>query len=188
SIGTPFIMNLLASPLPWERGVFLLQREVAERLLAPPGGRDYGPLSIATALAGQAVIERIVPPRAFWPVPQVDSAVVRLEFSSPEFRQAIPWRGIRRIASAIFTARRKTLRNALKGVFPDGDSREILASLEIKPERRGETLAPAVFRRLGEIWEAGTLAESAGAGQLVEEKGDMGVTPEVEDQGENQGE
>ncbi|MCX7935326.1 MAG: methyltransferase domain-containing protein, partial [Planctomycetota bacterium] len=67
AVGTPFVANLFSSELPWERGVFLLQQEVAERLIARPGEGRYGPLAIYAALAGQARIARLVPPAVFWP-------------------------------------------------------------------------------------------------------------------------
>lgn len=154
SAGTPFIMNLLTSPLPWTTGVFLLQKEVAERLGAAPGGKEYGAISIGAALAGTATLERIVPPGAFWPRPKVDSAVVRMEFLPAGERAEIPWRGIRRIASAVFSARRKILKNALKGVFRDRDAADVLKEAELDPECRGETLTPHEFARLGGMWMA----------------------------------
>ncbi|MDR0362455.1 MAG: 16S rRNA (adenine(1518)-N(6)/adenine(1519)-N(6))-dimethyltransferase RsmA [Planctomycetota bacterium] len=153
SAGTAFIMNLFASPLPWTTGVFLLQREVAERMCASPGGKEYGAVSIGAGLAGTASIERIVPPGAFWPRPNVDSAVLRMEFLPVDRRSRIPWRGIRRIASAVFGSRRKILKNALKGVYRGREAGDVLAEARIAPECRGETLGPGEFRLLGEMWE-----------------------------------
>ena len=145
SAGTPLVMNLLSSPLPWRLGVFLLQREVAERLIAPPGGKDYGALSIAASLASETTIERLVTPRAFWPRPKVESAVVRMAFRPTAERLALPWIGIRAVTNAVFGSRRKILKNALKGLFPDGDAGEMLSRLEIDPESRGECLEPKTF-------------------------------------------
>lgn len=149
SAGTPFVMNLLSSPLPWRTGVFLLQKEVAERIVAPPGGKDFGALSIGAALAAETTIEREVSPHCFWPRPNVDSAIVKMEFLPAGERLAIPWKGVKRVATAIFGSRRKTLRNALKGVFPDRDAADVLAEFGIDPGCRGETLAPSDFARLG---------------------------------------
>jgi 16S rRNA (adenine1518-N6/adenine1519-N6)-dimethyltransferase len=154
SAGTPFVMNLLASPLPWKTGVFLLQREVGARLCAAPGGREYGTISIAAALAGTASVERIVPPAAFWPRPKVDSAVARIEFLPARERAKLPWRGIKRIAAAVFGARRKILKNALKGVYRAREAAEALAEADLDPECRGETLSPREFQKLGGMWEA----------------------------------
>lgn len=144
SAGTPFVMNALASPLPWAIGVYLLQLEVGERLVAPPGGKNYGALSIAASLAAKTTIERTVPPRAFWPSPNVDSAVVRMEFKPAGERMAIPWPALRAVTNAVFGSRRKILKNALKGLFPDG-SADVLDALGIDPESRGERMSPEQF-------------------------------------------
>lgn len=157
SAGTPFVMNLLSSPMPWKTGVFLLQKEVAERIGAAPGGKAYGALSIGAGLAATTSIERIVPPRCFWPRPNVESAVIKMEFLPMEERLALPWKGIKRIATAVFGSRRKTLRNALKGVFADSSPDDILAQCNIDPGCRGETMTPGQFKMLGEIWEKLTI-------------------------------
>ncbi len=153
SAGTPFVMNLLCSDLPWQTGVFLLQKEVAERMTALPGGKDYGALSIAATLAAAATIERIVTPHAFWPRPNVDSAIILMKFLPLEKRTALPWKGIKRIAAAVFGSRRKILRNALKGVYQKREPEEILAQLAIDPTSRGESMTPQQFAALGAIWQ-----------------------------------
>lgn len=151
SAGTPFVMNLLSSPLPWTRGVFLLQWEVARRMAAAPGGPDYGSLSIGCALAGRVSILRKVPPSVFWPPPKVDSAVVQLDFLPMEDRLRLPWRGLARVTGAIFGARRKNLRNALKGVFAGGSPLPALEEAGLPPDGRGEGLAPGRFAALARI-------------------------------------
>ncbi|MDR2391873.1 MAG: 16S rRNA (adenine(1518)-N(6)/adenine(1519)-N(6))-dimethyltransferase RsmA [Planctomycetota bacterium] len=148
SIATPFIINLLASPLPWILGVFLLQKEAAERLLAAPGSGGYGALSICAALAAETRLKRIVPPAAFWPVPKVDSAVVTMAFRPMENRLDIPWRELRSVTNAVFGARRKTLRNAVKGLAGNGSERDTLIALGVNPDERGENLRPEEFLRL----------------------------------------
>ncbi len=148
SAGTPFVMNLLSSHLPWSVGVFLLQLEVGERLIAPPGGKDYGALSIMAGLAARTTIERVVTPRAFWPRPKVDSAVVRMEFLPLAERGALPWPELRAVANAVFGSRRKILKNALKGLAGDRDAGELLRGIGLDPECRGETLSPEDFLRL----------------------------------------
>lgn len=150
SAGTPFIMNLLSSPLPWHGGTFLLQREVAERLVAPPGGKNYGALSIAAGLASRAGIERLVGPRSFWPRPKVESAVVKMDFLPVAERLALPWTHLRAVTNAVFGSRRKILKNALKGLFPDGDAQATLESLTLDPESRGERLSPEQFLALAQ--------------------------------------
>lgn len=155
SAGTPFVANLASSPLPWAEGIFLLQYEVAARMLAAPGTKDYGGLAITTALAGAAEILRKVPPQVFWPRPRVASAVVHVTYRPPEERSAYPWRPLRRVTSAVFGARRKTLRNALKGVLPKeaGGAERLLAEAGLDPDGRGEALAPAVFVDLAHALE-----------------------------------
>lgn len=149
SAGTPFVMNALTSPLPWETGVYLLQQEVGERMIAPPGGKDYGTLSITCSLAAETTIERTVSPKCFWPRPNVDSAVIRMRFKPVAERCALPWAGIRAVTNAVFGSRRKILKNALKGLFPDG-SAEILEKLGINPECRGEQMSPEDFLHIAE--------------------------------------
>lgn len=151
SAGTPFVMNMLASPLPWELGVFLLQKEVAERIVAPPGGKDYGSLSISAGLAAETSIERIVGPNAFWPRPKVESAVIKMTLKPLEQRMAVPWRELRQVMNAVFGSRRKILKNAVKGLFPDADPAEKLEEAGIAPDSRGETLSPDQFLRLATL-------------------------------------
>ncbi len=150
SAGTPFVMNALASPLPWEVGVFLLQLEVAERIVALPGGENYGSLSIAAGLAATAGIDRVVGPKAFWPSPKVDSALIRMNFRPAEERARLPWPEIRAVTNAVFGSRRKILKNALKGLFPDEDVGGMLEELGLNPEERGENLPPEDFLRLAQ--------------------------------------
>lgn len=150
SAGTPFVMNALASPLPWTLGVFLLQLEVVERMVAPPGGKNFGTLSIACGLAATCTIERTVGPRSFWPAPKVESAVIKVEFKPVAERMALPWMRLRAVTNAVFGSRRKILKNALKGLFPDTDIGAMLAELGIDPECRGETLAPEQFLSIAE--------------------------------------
>lgn len=151
SAGTPFAANLFSSPLPWTRAAFMLQLEVAERLVAKPGTSAYGNLSIIAALGGKAKIARKVPPQVFWPRPRVASAVVTIDFRPPAERLQYPWRALRRVTTAIFGARRKRLRNALKGVIPKASVDEALERLELDPEGRGEAMAPDRFVALATL-------------------------------------
>jgi 16S rRNA (adenine1518-N6/adenine1519-N6)-dimethyltransferase len=98
-----------------QRAVFLVQKEVAERLTSPPGSRDYGYLSVATQFLAQAELLFAVPPSAFRPPPKVDSAVVRL---TP--RPALPLDdagAFLEFVGICFRQKRKTLRNNLTGRF-----------------------------------------------------------------------
>lgn len=145
SAGTPVIANLLSSPLPWARAVFLLQYEVGQRLLAAPGGDDYGILAVKTAFAGRAEILRRVPPDVFWPVPGVDSAVVRIDFFPAGQRAAVPWAQLDQTLRAAFGARRKTLAKALRGVIAPGALETALARHGLRPDARAEDAPPEAF-------------------------------------------
>jgi 16S rRNA (adenine1518-N6/adenine1519-N6)-dimethyltransferase len=146
--GTPFVANLCRSELPWRLGVFMLQYEVARRLAAAPATDDYGALTVAAALAGEATVARRVPPQVFWPRPKVASAIVRLEFLPAAERAALPWDDLRRVTAAVFTARRKTLLNAFKGRIDRERAAAAIAGAGLDPDRRGETLAPEEFLAL----------------------------------------
>ena len=126
----------------------MLQREVADRLTAAPGTRDYGVLTVL--LARTARIDRLLalPPGAFRPAPKVHSALVRLSFHDPNpaVRDALTFE---RLVRSVFTRRRKTLSNALQTVTPDG--RHLLVSAGLDGRRRPETLTVAEFARLSDV-------------------------------------
>jgi 16S rRNA (adenine1518-N6/adenine1519-N6)-dimethyltransferase len=140
--GTAFIANLCASSLPWQTAVFLAQKEVAERLAAAPGAENYGILTARMALAGTVKILRTVPPDVFYPLPTVQSALVKIEFLPAAERMRIPWADFDRLLKIIFSARRKTLGKALRRAAPLEKLAAVFAALGIDPQRRGETLAP----------------------------------------------
>ncbi|HUQ20980.1 MAG TPA: 16S rRNA (adenine(1518)-N(6)/adenine(1519)-N(6))-dimethyltransferase RsmA [Gemmatimonadaceae bacterium] len=145
-ITTPILFHALEPPLP-VRCVFLVQREVAERIVSPPGSREYGALSVNVQAIAHAEIVRMVPPRAFSPPPKVDSAVVRI---TPLQNPIVPPNEIvefRKFVLAIFGMRRKQIGNVLRSVrrISIEDSRLILESQSIDPEARPETLSPNQF-------------------------------------------
>ncbi len=111
-ISSPILEKVL--PLYPKRAVFLLQKEVAERLVARPGSRSYGYLTVATALYARARLLFDVKPAAFRPPPNVDSAVVLLE---PRPALVADPAGFLRFAGLSFRHKRKTLRNNLAGVY-----------------------------------------------------------------------
>jgi 16S rRNA (adenine1518-N6/adenine1519-N6)-dimethyltransferase len=110
-VTSKLITRFLKSPGQLRHGVFLIQKEVAERITAQPGSRDYGYLSVECQLLAQAEMLFAVPPGAFRPPPEVDSAVVRL------IPRPLPLvadsEAFLRFASAAFRHKRKTLRNNL---------------------------------------------------------------------------
>jgi 16S rRNA (adenine1518-N6/adenine1519-N6)-dimethyltransferase len=115
-IATPIITRYVREPGLLGHAVFLIQKEVAERITARPGGREYGYLSVACQFFAQADYLFSVPPGAFQPPPKVDSAVIRL---TPRDRLAADDPdGFLAFASACFRQKRKTLRNNLVGAYP----------------------------------------------------------------------
>src|SRR4029079_14544577 len=129
----------------------MLQKEVADRLVARPGTREYGVLAIQVALL--APVERVLalPPGAFRPPPKVHSAVVRLTFHPPSVD--IGDRGVfETIVRGVFLQRRKTVLNALKPVAHalSKSPETLLAQARIDPGRRPETLTVDDFARLSQ--------------------------------------
>jgi 16S rRNA (adenine1518-N6/adenine1519-N6)-dimethyltransferase len=138
---SPILFSLLDQAPHVARAVFLLQREVAERLAAPAGDRESGVLSVLLQREADVSIERIVPPGAFHPPPKVHSAVLCCLFRPPADPIQDPVR-FRKLVKAGFAQRRKTLGKALGAakLAPPGDVAAALAAAGIDPLRRGETL------------------------------------------------
>jgi len=134
-----------------DRAVFMVQAEVADRLVAPPGGDAYGALSVFVQAAFTPTKLLKVRGGAFYPRPEVDSAVVLLIPHRP--RRAEETDAFRAAVRAAFGARRKTLRNAWKGIF--GLSRDELEARAkqagISLDARGETLSVDDFARFAEL-------------------------------------
>ncbi|MCM2334443.1 MAG: 16S rRNA (adenine(1518)-N(6)/adenine(1519)-N(6))-dimethyltransferase RsmA [Anaeromyxobacteraceae bacterium] len=153
---SPILFDLLGQPGQVERAVFLLQREVAERLAAEAGSKDWGVLSVFLQREADVSVERIVPPGAFFPPPKVHSAVIHVGFRPPSPGAAVkdPAR-FRKLVKAGFAQRRKTLANALKAgdLAPPAALAAALAAAGVDPGRRGETLSieewAALERALG---------------------------------------
>lgn len=122
--------------------VFMIQKEVAERIVAPAGGRDYGILSVLVQALFDVGTVLEVPAGAFWPRPQVDSAVIRLKPRSPRPLTHSEFQELKSIVKAAFATRRKTLRNCLKGVM---DVDAVAESIGISADARPETLSPTQF-------------------------------------------
>jgi len=149
SITSPLIEKALTPPLP-ERIVFLVQREVAERIAAAPGRKAYGALSVGVQAACRVELLFRVGAGAFRPRPRVDSALLRL---TPLAQPLIaPQEGavFRRFVTTCFSRRRKQLRNVLVAAAgrPVEEVKAGLAALGLDPVARPETLPPAQFVRL----------------------------------------
>lgn len=162
---SPILFSLLDQADHVSRAVFLLQREVAERLAASPGTHAWGILSVLLQREADVSVERIVPPGAFLPPPNVESAVLCALFRPPEHAVADPAR-FRRLVKAGFAQRRKTLANALgagKVAEPSAMSRA-LAAVGVDPRRRGETLTVAEWAALDRALGRDPLAPRGGEG------------------------
>lgn len=165
NVASPILLRLIvlyAGGLPLADATLMLQREVADRLVARPGSRAYG---LLTVLVGhRASVTRILnlPPGAFRPAPKVQSSLVRVEFHAPEPPIANP-RIFEEVLQAAFSRRRKTLANALKVVGGDvAAAREVIDHAGLVGSRRPETLSIAEFARLSDA-----LAASRGSCAIV---------------------
>jgi len=151
-LSSPIMFHLLDNRKSVKRAVFLLQREVAERVAAPPGGREYGLLSVLLGLYADARVGLAVPRGAFLPPPDVESSALVLEFLPEPRAPIVDEQRFRAVVKAAFSQRRKTLWNALNSM--EG-GREALQKSGIDPQRRGETLSVAEFasieRQLGDV-------------------------------------
>jgi 16S rRNA (adenine1518-N6/adenine1519-N6)-dimethyltransferase len=130
----------------------MLQREVAERIEASPGSRDYGVLAILVQRYARVRRALTLPPGAFRPVPKVHSAVARLEFHAPADRVRDE-QVFERMVRSIFTQRRKTLANALRpfAEMQRAEPRTVLAAAGIDDSRRPETLSLPELARLSDL-------------------------------------
>ena len=148
-ITTPLIMRLLEEQLPLERVVVMVQKEVADRMVATPGGKDYGALSVAVQYYTNPQIVTKVSRGAFLPSPEVDSAVVGMTVRTSPPVDA-PHEAFFRVVRAAFGQRRKALGNALaSGLAMDKPSvQEALEAAGINASRRGETLSLEEFAAL----------------------------------------
>jgi 16S rRNA (adenine1518-N6/adenine1519-N6)-dimethyltransferase len=152
-VTTPIIMKLLEERLPLESITVMLQKEVADRMAAAPGTKEYGSLSIAVQYYTTAAVAMIVPKTVFVPQPNVDSAVIHLKVRDKPAVEVEDEGFFFEITRASFAQRRKTILNNLISQLPDGKARKelILQGLEaagIDPIRRGETLSLQEFADL----------------------------------------
>lgn len=150
SITSPLILALLAQRAAIGLTTIMIQREVADRLLAEPGTKAYGSLTVLLRL--YADIEHVfdVPPESFLPAPKVFSSVLRLRFLDQPRCAVADADHFQRVVRAAFSTRRKTLRNSLRSAFDRDLVEAAAARAEIVLERRGETLTLNEFARLAE--------------------------------------
>ncbi|MGB9781970.1 MAG: 16S rRNA (adenine(1518)-N(6)/adenine(1519)-N(6))-dimethyltransferase RsmA [Moorellaceae bacterium] len=153
-VTSPLLLHLLGNNFNIQYIVVMLQAEVAERLVARPGGKEYGALSVFVQYFAEPQIIMRVPRTVFYPRPEVDSAVVRLVMR-PRFPGEEDREFFFRVVRAAFAQRRKTLANALCGLT--GAREPVEAALReagINPLRRGETLSLEEFALLSRALQA----------------------------------
>ena len=150
-ITTPIIMALLEQKLPITRIVTMVQKEVAERMVAEPGGKDYGALSVAVQYYTEPEFALNVPPKCFMPAPAVDSAVMDCVVRTEPPVDVKDEKMFFRVVKASFGQRRKTLSNALTGVgISKDDVKTVLNAAGVDGTRRGETLTLSEFAALAD--------------------------------------
>jgi 16S rRNA (adenine1518-N6/adenine1519-N6)-dimethyltransferase len=147
NVAVPVVLHLLAE-VPGLRGALVMvQAEVADRMAAGPGSRVYGVPSVKLAWYGEARRVATVPRAVFWPVPNVDSALVRITRRPPP--SDVPREDVFALVDAAFAQRRKTLRAALAGwAGSAARAAELLVAADVDPAMRGEQLTVADFARI----------------------------------------
>jgi len=154
-VTTPILMKLLEEQIPVRGIVVMLQKEVADRIAAKPGTKEYGSLSIAIQYYTEAETVMIVPKTVFNPQPNVDSAVIRLLRRPKPAVEVQDEAFFFQVVRASFGQRRKTILNNLVNNLPNGkqkkaDIEQALSTAEIDPKRRGETLSIQEFGKLSD--------------------------------------
>jgi 16S rRNA (adenine1518-N6/adenine1519-N6)-dimethyltransferase len=149
-ITTPIIFRLLDSKQNLKSMTLTVQKEVAKRIVAGPGGKDYGVLSIMVQYHARPHLEFIIPKESFRPAPKVDSALIHIETLAGPSVDVKNEKIFSRIVRAAFSQRRKMLSNSLKGLSED--IKEWLSKAGIDPNRRPETLSIEEFAILANTY------------------------------------
>ncbi len=151
-ITSPLIFRLWKERQAFSRFVLMLQREVAYRIVAQPGSKDYGPLSLWSQLYSVPRISFLVSSSAFYPRPKVESAVVRFDIRTQPAVEVPDEQNLERLIRSAFRYRRKTLLRALQlGEFSQFSKNQICQALEsagVSPAARGESLTLEQFGNL----------------------------------------
>jgi 16S rRNA (adenine1518-N6/adenine1519-N6)-dimethyltransferase len=156
NISTPILQRLIEQRRCISEMTLMLQREVVERIVAEPGGKEYGYLSVITQMYCEAVSLFDVPPGAFRPAPKVWSSVARLRMRERPAAAVRDEALFIELTKVLFAQRRKTMLNNLRagktrlGLTPGVQIAELLETLGLDPRRRGETLSIAELARLAD--------------------------------------
>ena len=150
SITTPILWKLLEHYKQIHSCVLMMQKEVAERIVAGPGGKDYGALTIGIAYYAEAELIALLSPENFYPAPKVDSALLKLTMREEPKVAVENEQLFFQVVRTAFRMRRKMLKNALaRGRFASGETLgAIFEELGIAPQRRAETLDITEFAAL----------------------------------------
>ena len=151
-ITTPIITGLIEGQLPLKNLVVMVQKEVADRITAEPGSKNYGAISVLCQYYTKTELVTVVGANEFVPPPKVDSAVVKMAFRDEPAVSVKDEKLFFRTVKAAFSQRRKTLLNCLVANFPQNKEEitKIMTSVGIEPARRGETLSLEEFAKLSE--------------------------------------
>lgn len=154
-ISTPLLFRLMEERRLFKDLHLMIQKEVAERMIAPPGRKEYGPLSVFTQVISIPRLLFLIKPTAFSPSPKVDSAFVRIEWRKRALIDEDKEGWFKKVVRGCLGYRRKTLLNALKysGLPLPKDLEKRLLGAKIDPDRRPETLSPQEFVNLSELLE-----------------------------------
>jgi len=150
NVSTPLLFALLPIAGQVRDQHFMLQREVVERMAAPPGGKDYGRLSVMLQFRYRIVRLFNVAPGSFHPVPKVQSSIVRMIPLPVDQVADVTLKAFGEVVTAAFGQRRKTLRNALARLLTEAQIR----AAGVDPGARGETVDVAGFVRLTRAFES----------------------------------
>ena len=151
NVAVPVVLHLLAELPSIRNGLVMVQAEVADRMAAGPGSRTYGVPSVKAAWYAEVTKVAVVPRSVFWPVPNVDSALIHLARREPP-SSTVPRQAVFEVIDAAFAQRRKTLRAAL-ATWAGSSARagELLSAAGVDPNARGERLTVAEFARIAEV-------------------------------------
>lgn len=153
NIATPLLLGWLRSIDAFRSLTLMFQREVAERLAAPPGSKSYGRLSVMSQWLAEVRVVFHLPAVAFTPPPKVASSVVGL--TPRAAREDADWAAMERVTAAAFGQRRKMLRQSLKGLTDTGDGAALAAAAGLPPTARAEDIDVAGFAALARAWQRG---------------------------------
>jgi len=168
NVAVPIILNALhcswaavrgRGGVRFDRLTFTVQKELAERLRAAPGGKEYGPAAVVVSLLAKATPGRTIPATAFWPPPKVQSQMVRLDFDAAPAAELADLDLLSAVLSAVFGQRRKKLSSAIRRRDLTLDRQALaaaMASAGIDTDLRAEQVAPEAYRRLANLMSSNT--------------------------------